>query len=50
MNFTLAILLLIAFIGSGAFFLVVSQDLSLERVESQPVSAPATDPADFDEE
>lgn len=35
LNFTLAILLLVAFIGSGAFFVSVSSGLKLKRVESQ---------------
>lgn len=31
LNFTVAILLLVAFLGSGAFFYLVSKDLKLER-------------------
>lgn len=38
-NFTLAILLLIAFIGSGAFFVIISQDLKLERLAEETTSA-----------
>ncbi len=39
MNFTLAILLLLAFVGSGVFFVMVSQDLKLERVQKESASA-----------
>ncbi|WP_200392159.1 hypothetical protein [Roseibacillus ishigakijimensis] len=41
MNFTLAILLLIAFLGSGAFFVLISKDLKLER-RSEESALPAT--------
>lgn len=50
LNFTLAILLLIAFIGSGAFFLTVSKGLKLERVEAQSASAPTENATDSVEE
>ena len=40
-NFTLAILLLIAFVGSGTFFVLVSNGLKLER-KATP-SAPAAE-------
>ena len=46
LNFTLAILLLIAFIGSTAFFISISNGLKLERVE-QPAD---TERADSSEE
>ena len=42
-NFTLAILLLIAFIGSGAFFVIISKDLKLER--NTTAAAAATTPS-----
>ena len=50
MNFTLAIFLLIAFVGSGAFFLIVSQDLKLERREASSAPSPAAEAADTVEE
>lgn len=50
MNFTLAILLLIAFIGSGTFFLIVSKDLKLERVEVQAEKPAPTEPTTSVEE
>lgn len=34
LNFTIAILLLLAFVGSGAFFVIVSKDLKLERASA----------------
>lgn len=41
LNFTLAILLLIAAVGSSAFFIIVSKDLKLERVKTPSASAPS---------
>ncbi|MDQ8192269.1 hypothetical protein [Roseibacillus persicicus] len=38
LNFTIAILLLIAFVGSGAFFVIVSKDLKLERASTSTSS------------
>lgn len=35
LNFTIAILLLAAFIGSGAFFYIISKDLKLERAAAE---------------
>ncbi len=32
LNFTIAILLLLAFVGSGAFFFFISKDVKLERI------------------
>lgn len=39
LNFTLAILLLIAFIGSAVFFISVSNGLKLERSGQEKVEA-----------
>lgn len=50
MNFTLAILLLIAFVGSGVFFLTVSQDLKLERSDSNSGNSPTENASDSAEE
>ena len=41
LNFTLAILLLIAFVGSAAFFVSVSNGLKLERAAAEEVEPPA---------
>ncbi|MGJ8723968.1 MAG: hypothetical protein ACSHYB_05375 [Roseibacillus sp.] len=49
-NFTLAILLLIAFVGSGAFFVIISSDLKLERNEPANTIPPATEAGEALEE
>lgn len=46
LNFTIAIALLLAAVGSGAFFVMVSKDLKLKRVtptnETSAASSPTT--------